>query len=260
MEKKLTNNYKKSALKKIFLFVFATLFFFSCKKSNNSAPGTLPGSYSNQALGASAHDMLSGAKYTAIHIEVQYMPGYQLDPTAITNVTNYLETLCNKPNGVTISQTQIAANGDTLNVSQVAVIEAQNRTAYTSGATLALYVLVTDGYDTSLNVLGFAFRNTSICLFGKDMFDHSGGVGEVTRISIESSVLEHELGHIMGLVNLGTPMVIDHQDVANGNHCINPNCLMYYATETHKSLVGFTNAVPVLDSNCRNDLHAYGGK
>lgn len=233
---------------------------FSCKKDSNTSPETLPNSYSNQTLGASANDMLSAAKYTALDIQVQYMPGYQLDAATISNVVTYLNTVCNKPGGITISQTQIAANSDTLNVDEVAIIEAQNRTAYTNGATLAVYVLVTGGYDTSLTVLGFAYRNTSICLFGKDIFSNSGGIGEVSRVSLESSVLEHEFGHIMGLVNITTPMVVPHQDVAHGYHCNNPACLMYYAIETHDGLGMYGNTIPVLDSNCRNDLHANGGK
>jgi hypothetical protein len=81
--------------------------------------------------------------------------------------------------------------------------------------------------------------------------------GEVTRVALESSVLEHELGHIMGLVNLTTPMVVFHQDTAHGYHCNNPNCLMYYAMETNDALgmIGANN-IPVLDVNCKNDLMA----
>ena len=72
---------------------------------------------------------------------------------------------------------------------------------------------------------------------------------------MESTVLEHEFGHLMGLVNLGTPEKITHQDVAHGNHCTDPNCLMYWEKEF--SMAGF---VPKLDSNCLNDLRGNGGK
>jgi hypothetical protein len=248
-------------VKKILLLLCATALLYSCKKTTNTDPTYLPNSYSDQQLGASANDLLNGIKYSSLAIQVQYMPGYQLDPVAISNVTNYLNTLCNKPGGITVTQTQIAANGDTLNVDKVAIIEKQNRTAYTNGSTLALYILVTDGFDTSLTTLGFAYRNTSICLFGKDIFTNSGGFGEVSRVNLETSVLEHELGHIMGLVNLRTPMQIYHQDAAHGNHCNNDKCLMYYAIETHGAFGMLApNIVPVLDSNCRNDLRGNGGK
>jgi hypothetical protein len=245
-------------MKKLLLLFSLTIFFFSCKKQAND-PYTLPDAYANQGLGTAAHDLLSADKYTSLSIQIQYMPGYQLDTAAITKVTNYLTAICNKPGGINITQTQIAGSGDTLNPAKVEAIEKTNRTAYNSGSTLALYFLVSDGYDTSVSTLGFAYRSTSICLFGKDIFDHSGGYGQMSRVNLETSVLEHELGHILGLVNLGSPMQAAHQDVAHGNHCSNTKCLMYYAIELHVGL-GLSSTVPPLDSNCRNDLNANGGK
>ena len=248
-----------ASMKKIIPLLCFVLFLFSCKKQSTD-PESLPNSYSDQALGKSANDLLSDAKYTTLNIQIQYMPGYAPNPTAISNFTAYINSLCNKPGGVNVTQQQIAANGDTLTVDKVAVIEAQNRTAYTAGNIIAIYILITDGYDTSANTLGFAYRNTSICLFGKNIFDHSGGFLEVTRISLETSILEHEFGHILGLVNLGTSMVVPHQDTVHGNHCNNPDCLMYYAIDTHDALPGLANRIPVLDSNCIKDLRGNGGK
>ena len=143
----------------------------------------------------------------------------------------------------------------------IAILESKNRTAYNAGNSVALYVLVTDGYDTAVNTLGFAYRCTSICLFGANIFSHSGKLGQVSRDALETGVLEHELGHILGLVNIATPMVVFHQDTTHGNHCDNPKCLMYYAMET-KDIFGIigANHIPLLDSNCRNDLRANGGK
>jgi hypothetical protein len=51
-----------------------------------------------------------------------------------------------------------------------------------------------------------------------------------------------------------------HQDTANGNHCNNPKCLLYWSIETHKGYFSVSNAIPVLDSNCLHDLRANGGK
>jgi len=255
-----TANYKPpTKIKWQVLFLCFALLLFSCKKESTN-PEVLPNGYSDQAIGKSANDLLSDTKYTTLNIQIQYMPGYALDPATITNFTSYVNGLCNKPGGINITQQQIGANGDTLTVGDVAVIEAKNRTAYTSGNTIAVYILVTDGYDTSATTLGFAYRNTSICFFGQNIFNNSGGIGQVTRVSLETSVLEHEFGHLMGLVNLGTPMVTFHQDTAHGNHCNNPDCLMYYAIDTHDALPMLASRIPVLDSNCLKDLRANGGK
>lgn len=245
-------------MKQLLLYVCIALFFFSCRKENTD-PYALPDAYSNQALGRSANDLLSAAKYSILNIEVQYMPGYKLEDAAVTNITTFLNSLCNKPGGIIITQTQVTGSGDTLSPDKIALLEKQNRTSYTSGSTISVYILVTDGYDTSATRLGYAYRNTSLCLLGKNIFDHSGGIGNISRVALESSVLEHELGHILGLVNLGSPMQQNHQDADHNNHCTNTKCLMYYAVQTHKGLGSYT-AIPALDSNCLNDLRANGGK
>jgi hypothetical protein len=72
--------------------------------------------------------------------------------------------------------------------------------------------------------------------------------------------MEHEYGHLLGLVNLGSPMQVDHKDPAS-NHCNNSSCLMYYETQVGQmGGILVSGPVPSLDANCRNDLKANGGK
>lgn len=247
-------------MRKLLTFSLVVIVLFSCKKQQIVNPEALPNAYSNQALGKSAFDMLSSTTYTSLTVQIQYMTGYSLADATIANLTVFLDSICNKPDGITINQTEIAAHGHVFTVDSAAIVEKNNRTAYTNGHTLVLYILVTDDFDTSLTTLGFAYRNTSICLFGKDIFTNSGGPGQVTRVALETSVLEHEICHIMGLVNLGTPMVVPHEDPSHVNHCVNPRCLMYYAINTNRAFLGMAGAIPLIDSNCRRDLRANGGK
>ena len=129
------------------------------------------------------------------------------------------------------------------------------------GSQLGVYFLYTDGGYTEGNVLGIAFRNTSMCIFGKTIHDNSGGIGQASRTKLESTVLEHEAGHILGLVDVGTAMQTNHKDAGHGSHCNNTNCLMYYSSET-TDVLGFliTGSIPTLDANCKADLKANGGK
>jgi hypothetical protein len=56
-------------------------------------------------------------------------------------------------------------------------------------------------------------------------------------------------------------MVNNHQDEANGRHCTNSNCLMYYEAETSDLVANLLgNTVPALDNHCLEDLRANGGK
>ncbi len=44
-------------------------------------------------------------------------------------------------------------------------------------------------------------------------------------------MLAHEIGHTLGLVDNGVPMVQDHEDPDHANHTADPECIMYWAYE-----------------------------
>lgn len=237
-----------------------SVFLINCSKDNNNPGGS---SYNHDRnVGTSANDLLSSSKYSSIKLEIQYMPGFLLDSAAIDHLANLLNSKLDKPGGIIVVQKQILSSGNnTLSANDVVNLEKQNRTVYTAGNQLGVYLLVTDGAYVDNNVLGIAYRNTSMCLFGKTIHDNSGAVGQASRTKLEATVMEHEFGHILGLVDLGSTMQVNHEDVSHGAHCDNNNCLMYYAAET-TDILGFliTGNIPSLDANCTNDLKTNGGK
>jgi len=104
-----------------------------------------------------------------------------------------------------------------------------------------------------------------MAIFGKTL-DRLLARDMVSRWTLEDFAFEHEFCHLLGLTNNGTPMVTGHQDVAHGNHCSNPECLMYWRALNSIKLVdildnsGTSDALPVLDASCMADLQAAGGK
>lgn len=251
----------KSFIRLCFL-AYAVIFFNACSKNDSSSGSSLNHSANLKATGASANDMLSAGTYSTAVIEIQYMPGYQPDATAVNNLVAFLNLLANKPGGISVTQTMIPAGGKfTYTLDDIANIEKANRTAYNSGGTLALNFLYVDGLYTENNVLGIAYRNTSMCLFGKALVNNSGGINQPSRTKLESTILEHEMGHILGLVNLGSPMQVAHEDATHEKHCNSNTCLMYWSTQT-TGIMGplMSGNVPALDANCRADLKANGGK
>lgn len=249
---------KRNLIALLALFLAVT----SCNKSEVIDNLTSPEALHDRAVGASAGELLSGSKYTSLKVEVQYMTGFAPDAAAINHLQSFLSTYLNKPGGITVVTKEISATSNTtLTVDDVVSLEKQNRSVFSSGDQIALYILYTNGLYSDNNVLGVAYRNTSAVLFGKKIRDNSGGLGQASRTKLEATVLEHEVGHLLGLVDVGTPMQTPHKDASHGSHCNHSNCLMYYSAET-TDILGFlvTGNVPSMDANCINDLRGNGGK
>ena len=250
---------------KIFLVFFTFILLLAgCSKSYTSYvnnPNVL-GYLHNRPVGASARELLASTNYQSLRIEVLYMAGFAPDAAAISHLQTALTNLLNKPSGITIVTKEIpAVSATTLSVDDILQIEKTNRAAFTTGSQITVSVILTNGNYIEADVLGIAYKNTSVVLFGKKIHDNSGGIGQASRTKLEATVLEHEFGHLLGLVDLGSPMQVLHKDAVHGNHCNNSACLMYYASET-SDIFGFlvTGNIPTFDANCKADLTANGGK
>jgi len=208
--------------------------------------------------GSSAYDLLSLEKYTSLKIEVQYMAGFKPKGDALKELEQFLGRHLGKPRGITITTTEIPSITDSvLDVHEVRKIEDEYRTSYTNGHELAVYVLFTNGRYIDTNILGLAYQNTSVVLFGKHIENHSDKLRKPSRSDLESRVVQHEFGHLMGLVNFGAAPQNDHQHTDKGPHCKNKWCLMYYLTNTddYPSFL-LKKDPPALDEDCVADLKA----
>lgn len=235
----------------VYLLVLTSLIFTACQKE-------LPVSTNDyKTLGSSAHDLLSSAVYTALRIEINYLRGYEPDNASLSNLKKFLQNYLNKPDGIQIVTNNIAASGKTtLSLSDIVAIEKKNRLEFTTGNTIAVHILIVDADYTDPNDLGISYWNTSFCLFGKAIYANSGNSAQVSRTNLLSTLLEHEFGHLLGLVGQGSPEQSPHHDALNSLHCSNPNCLMYSLIETNPN----STVIPSFDADCLADLRANGSK
>lgn len=216
------------------------------------------------APGASSADFLTSDDYDRLVVQVQYVEGHRPSDAGLQHLRDFLASRLNKPSGVTVqigAPLQIQSQA-TYSAAEIRTLEQAHRTVFTEEGTLAAYLLFLDGaFAQADNVLGLAYNNTSMAIFQEKIEANTGGALQPSQSVVEGTVANHEVGHLLGLVNNGAAMVAPHQDPANGHHCDDEQCLMYYAVRTTDfldNLLGGT--VPSLDQDCLNDLQAAGGK
>lgn len=264
-------------LRSLFLASLALL-FLACSKDSGSEDiiiveneegdeMTIDTSANKRQVGDSASDLLGAAQFTSLVIEILYKDGMQPQASSLNALEDFLNARLNKPGGVEIIQRKIDFPSQaTYSISDIVQIEDANRLEYNMDATIAISGIFVDGeYDQNTSggsVLGVAYRNTSFVLFEQTIQSFADRPLGPSLTTLESVVLNHELGHLLGLVNAGTPMQADHQDVPNGRHCTSDNCLMYWSAETGEGLLDLLTggSVPELDAFCLDDLQANGGK
>ena len=147
-------------------------------------------------------------------------------------------------------------------------IAVQHRKVFSSEDSVSLYVLFLDGYyevggaidDT---VLGAALAGTGVIAMFVPVIESAGRPFETTSVPLtEQATLVHEIGHSFGLVNVGLPMVSDHEDPNHRSHCTNSRCVMYWANEGAAGLDQFLSGsvdagnVVLFDKACLADARA----
>lgn len=241
------------------VYVMLLAVAFSCDKDDPTPPYVINGS-------VKPVDFLTESKYTTLNIEVAYVEGFQPQPTSLNILLSFLQERINKSGGVTITQRSIPATGRvSIDIDVIREIEKANRKTVTGGNTLTAWIMFLDAeYSASTDtekVLGVAYGASSLAVFEQSVHNYTRP-DMPARWALETFILTHETGHMLGLVNNGTPMKSLHQDTEHGAHCTNTKCLMYWEAQNNLNLADLLgeNNIPVLDDACLADLKAAGGK
>lgn len=253
--------YSTGAMKRIVICLLVALSLYAC--DNPLIPASTPinrGIADKLAVGESAIDLLGHARYTRLTVEIQFAPGMQPQQRAVNNLVSFLKKYVSKPAGITVTLKQVGSIGKPKITTQDADSFAlKNRVLYTGGDLIALYIYFADAAAAKSWLGGVSYRNTAMVVFEKTIQDNLKNESLANLTKMETGVLEHEMGHLLGLVNNGLPMLTPHEDAAHKFHCTNRNCLMYHAMEGGlQKMAG--DAVPLLDANCIKDLKGYPKK
>lgn len=253
--------------------VLVLAFVLGCSKdSNDDAPVNKTANL--LATGDSANDILSNTNFTKLLIEVAFVQGFRPTQAAMDDFEAYLRERTFKDDIEVVYRQLPSPNEEDLTLEEIVELENENRTIYNDGETLAIYIYFADApsnsddLDEGFVTLGAVYRNTSMIIYKSTVRDLANRSGTVTVADVESATLNHESGHLFGLVNLGTEAVNDHEDPEAENHCDVIGCLMRAELQFGSGIMSMLErmaskglaVVPVLDAECILDLQANGGR
>ena len=242
---------------KSLLLISIVAFAVSCSKSssdNDSSEAKVDKAVNLLATGDSAKDILANDTYDKLLIEIAYVTGFKPTVAAMADFTEYLQEHTFKEDIELVYNELSSPSEDELTLQEIADLETRNRTAFNTGSTLAIYIYFADApaegddLEGGLVTLGAVYRNTSMVIHEATVRDLASLSSSITEADVETTTLNHEFGHLFGLVNLGSDMVNDHESesenedgqLVDDNHCNQAVCLMrselQFGGSTGKSL------------------------
>ncbi len=201
---------------------------------------------------------LSDEKYTSMIVEIDYDSGYAPEQSSVNLLKTRLQEVCNKPSGITIllTETNFQHSGSwTADDVRDYAWEHKSQDPQ-SGSVLYWQALFPSGGYSNNDVLGVAVDASTVAIF-KDSVEEAEGpfFSRPSAEEIENSVLVHEFGHLLGLVNLVYKSPVDHEDKDHPGHSNNEDSVMYWAIESADIGNIITGQLPdQFDNDDLNDL------
>lgn len=256
---------------KLLILCMLALANTNCSKDTLGDSNKIDKSANLKSSGDSANDLLANNLHTKLLIQIAYVQGFQPEQKAVDNFVQFIKERTYKEE-IEIVYKQLDSPGvESLDINKIDELETENRTVFNEGSTLALYIYFADApakkkedKDEDLVTLGAVYRNTSMVIYESSIRELTKKSIFINNATVETATLNHEFCHWLGLVDLGTSALSEHEDVDRTNHCNVSGCLMQSQLEfgqgMMKMLAAKNNAIPVLDEKCLADLKSNGGR
>lgn len=202
----------------LFLLLALVLLPGCSKDSDDNIPKAVDKTTNRLGTGDSANDLLSNDTFTKLSIEIAYVKGFRPTQAAMDGFVSYLKARTFKEEIDLVYNELASPDEENLTLEEIADLEEENRTVYNDGETLSVYIYFSDAPaeddnpEEDLVTLGAVYRNTSMIIHEATVRKLSDQSIFISDADVESSTLNHEFGHLFGLVNLGTDQVNDHED------------------------------------------------
>lgn len=214
---------------------------------------------------------LRGDVDTRLVIELDVVAGAEPRAGVTADLVTRLSTLLDKPAGIEVVMGSIASRGVDHAWTEAELFALGDETFANEAppGTVVMHVMWLDGHHerdgASGAILGVAWAHTHIAVFESTIESSCDGqplLGDRLCATAQYGVWLHEVGHVLGLVDNGTPMVTPHLDADHGHHDSDDGCLMYWAYESSAGLDALAStllgggAAPDFDAACLADLAA----
>ena len=203
----------------------------------NATPPSVGGSKTdidaaaNGAVGRFAGVLLAPGPATSVVVDVRVGDGATPSRTALTNAAQIVRTYSGKPVGINGPLALRNVGGGIHTAEEIRRLATSQGSPNRDGVAV-VHLLYLSGSFEQKDVLGVAVRGDTVALFTDEMDNATSPF--VTRARIEQAVVNHEVGHVLGLVDLFLDENRDDPD--HPGHSRNQGSVMFWAVET--SLVG----------------------
>ena len=197
---------------------------------------------------------LQDDKFDSMELHFLYEEGY--DPIAMNLAKTRVQEVCDKPGGVSIRAKEVNfdKNG-AWSADDVRDARWDLGNDAMDSDTLHWYFLFPKGTYTDDSVLGVAVDASTVAVFKDSVEESEGFLGRPSSEEVERAVTIHEMGHLLGLVNLVYTSPIDHEDPEHEGHSSNEDSVMYWAIESTSVGNFISGEIPdEFDADDKSDL------
>jgi hypothetical protein len=174
---------------------------------------------------------LRSSPASAMVVEVDWVQGRAPSGSALGHLQSIMNRELEKPRGILIRQgNEIRSSRTSWSLADLKALERDNRSVHSSGSTATLWVAYVGGsFADNTGALGVSYSASSFVIFRDRM--NEAATALILAEEIERSVLVHETGHLLSLVEIGYRSHTNRQDPDHPYHSRNRGSVMYWAVE-----------------------------